>query len=87
MTGGTLTLEIGNEFLVETSTTGTGWREVLRGEAGQHDLDNLAERTLDLNALREGGRTVYVRIGDAKPDDGWGGWLGHVKLVMQRGGA
>ena len=30
---------------------------------------------------------MYVRIGDAKPDDGWGGWLGHVKLVMQRGGA
>ena len=87
VTGGSLTLEIGNEFLVETSTTGTGWREVLRGEAGQHDLDNLAERTLDLNALREGGRTVYVRIGDAKPDDGWGGWLGHAKLVMQRGGA
>ena len=27
-----------------------------------------------------------MRIGDAKPDDGWGGWLAHVKLEMERGG-
>ena len=49
---------------------------MLRGPTAEHDHDNLAERTLQLNALREGGQTVYVRLGDAKPDDGWGGWLG-----------
>ena len=85
VTGGTLTLEVGNEFLVEASTDNATWTEVLRETAQEHDLENLAERTLDLNELRGGGREVYIRLGDAKPDDGWGGWLGRVRLEMQRG--
>jgi hypothetical protein len=84
VTGGTLTLEIGNEFVVDVSTDGSTWREVLREPTQEHDQGNRAERTLDLNDLRAGGHTLYVRLGDAKPDDGWGGWLGHVKLVMRR---
>jgi hypothetical protein len=83
VTGGTLTLEIGNEDVVDVSTDGTTWHTVLQ-EAGQvHDLSNLdPPRTLNLNALRGGARTLYVRIGDSKPDDGWGGWLGHLTLQM-----
>ena len=50
------------------------------------DRGNRGERTLDLNALRAGGRTVYVRLGDSQPDDGWGGWLARVELDLQRGG-
>ena len=84
--GGTLTLEIGNEFLVEASTDNANWTTVLEETAAEHDLNNLAERTLDLNALRNGGRTVYIRLGDSHPTDGWGGWLAHLKLVMQRSG-
>jgi NPCBM-associated, NEW3 domain of alpha-galactosidase len=83
-TGGTLTLEIGNEFLVDVSTDGTQWRTVLREDRQIHDLSNLGEpmQTLDLNDLRGNSRTLYVRIGDSKTDDGWGGWLGHLALVM-----
>jgi uncharacterized repeat protein (TIGR01451 family) len=84
--GGTLTLEIGNEFLVDVSTDNSTWRTVLKEPTEEHDLNNLEPRSLDLNDLRAGSRTLYVRIGDAKTDDGWGGWLAHVKLQMVRGG-
>ena len=85
MSGGTLTLELANEFLVETSTDGSSWKEVLRQPTPEHDQNNRAEHTLQLNDLRGSGHTVYVRLGDAFPSDGWGGWLARVKLVMERG--
>jgi hypothetical protein len=87
VTGGTLTLEIGNEYLVDVSTDGQSWHTVAR-EAGEvHGLENLGNPmvTLNLNDLRAGGRTVYLRVGDSKPDDGWGGWLGHLTLEMTTG--
>jgi predicted alpha-1,2-mannosidase len=84
--GGSLTLDIGNEFLVETSTDNQTWTTALKEDGAVTDLSNREERTLDLNALRDGGRTVYVRIGDSAPADGWGGWLAHVKLDIERGG-
>jgi hypothetical protein len=82
VTGGTLSLEIGNEFLVDASTDGQTWKEVLREPTEEHDLNNLEVRDLDLNSLRGSSRTLYVRVADAKPDDGWGGWLGHLKLAF-----
>jgi hypothetical protein len=36
--------------------------------------------------LRGSGTTLYLSVGDAKPDDGWGGWLAHLKLTTQRAG-
>jgi hypothetical protein len=83
--GGTLTLDIGNQFLVETSTDNQTWTTALREDAPVRDLANRRPRTLDLNALRDGGRTVYVRLGDSQPGDGWGGWLARVTLELQRG--
>jgi hypothetical protein len=82
VTGGTLTLELGNEFLVEVSPDGSTWREVLRQPTPEHDQGNYGPRTLDLAALRGGGSTLYVRIGDAFPADGWGGWLGRLTLDL-----
>jgi hypothetical protein len=83
VTGGTLTLEIGNEYLVDVSNDGQTWRMVLKEPTEEHDLKNLdPPHALDLGALLQGSHTLYVRIGDAKPDDGWGGWLGHLTLQM-----
>jgi hypothetical protein len=47
---------------------------------------NRAWRDLDLNELRGEGRTVYLRVADSFPADGWGGWLARTRLVLQRGG-
>jgi predicted alpha-1,2-mannosidase len=80
VTGGTLTLEIGNEFLVDVSPDNATWRNVLKETSEEHDLNNRTERTLDLADLAGGASTLYVRIGDSFPSDGWGGWLGHLRL-------
>lgn len=82
VTGGTLTLHIGNEFVVKASENGTDWQEVLREPNPVHNLSNLADRTLNLTDLRTGNSPLYIRIEDAKPDDGWGGWLGRLTLTM-----
>ncbi len=58
------------------------WRR--RGEI--RDLSNRAWRELDLNTLRGQSRTLYLRVADSHPADGWGGWLARTRLALQRGG-
>ena len=85
VTGGTLTLDIGNQFLVQVSPDNQSWRTVLEASlTGDVGLRNRAERSLDLNDLRGESRTLYVRIADAYTTDGWGGWLARLSLEMQR---
>ena len=84
VTGGTLSLDIGNEFLVQASTDGSSWTTVLREGREIRDLSNRAWRDLDLNALRNGGRTVYLRVADSFTSDGWGAWVARTKVVLQR---
>ena len=79
-----MTLDMGNQFLVSASTDGATWTEVLREGREIRDLSNRQQYSLDLNALRGGGRTVYLRVQDSKPDDGWGGWVAGVRVVSQR---
>jgi predicted alpha-1,2-mannosidase len=85
VTGGTLTLDIGNQFLVDVSTDGQNWTTVLRDTAGTTDLSNLQPRSLDLNTLRAGQQTLFVRVGDARPENGWGGWLASLRLQLTTG--
>jgi uncharacterized repeat protein (TIGR01451 family) len=82
VTGGTLTLDIGNQFLVKVSTDGASWRTVLEETQNIRDLSNRQERALDLNELRGDGRDLYVWIGDSQTQDGWGAWLARLKLEM-----
>ena len=84
VTGGTLSVNIGNEFHVEASTDGSSWHTVLHEDREIRDQSNREWRDLDLNALRGGGRTVYLRFSDSFTSDGWGAWLGRTKLVLQR---
>ncbi|TDD02749.1 glycoside hydrolase family 92 protein [Nonomuraea deserti] len=84
VTGGSLTLDIANQFLVEVSEDQRTWRTVLREENDVRDRSNRAERTLDLADLRGESRTFYLRIGDSRPDDGWGSWLARVRLELTR---
>ena len=85
VTGGTLTLDIGNQFLVRASTDNATWTTVLEETRPIRDSAlNRAERTLDLNALRGAGGTLYLRIQDSQPDDGWGAWLARLQLDLER---
>jgi hypothetical protein len=70
---------------VSISSDDLTYREVRRETTEEHDLNNLdPPHELDLNTLLDGGRTLYLRIGDSFPQDGWGGWLGHLKLELTR---
>jgi hypothetical protein len=75
VTGGTVTLDIGNQFLVEQSADGSSFTEALREPGDVRDLSNLQERSFAFS-----GHTLYVRVGDARPENGWGGWLAGVKV-------
>ena len=86
VTGGSLTLDIGNQFLVQVSTDNQNWRTVAEETNNVRDLSNRAERSFDLNDLRGDGRTLYLRIADSQPPDGWGAWLARVRLGLQRAG-
>jgi predicted alpha-1,2-mannosidase len=85
VTGGTFTLHMHAEFLVRASTDNEHWTTVLRQEPPLRDGSNDADYTLDLDALRGDSRTLYLRFEDSKPDDGWGAWLSHLRLELERG--
>jgi hypothetical protein len=62
---------------------------VLREEQEIRDLstrDENAWRELDVAALADPGETLYLRIADSFPADGWGGWLARLRLELQTGG-
>jgi hypothetical protein len=86
VTGGKLTLDIGNQFLVQVSPDNQSWRTVLLADVppGDTGLRNRAERELDLNDLRGQSSTLYLRIADSHTEDGWGGWLARLTLELQR---
>lgn len=83
-TGGSINLDVGNQFLVSTSTDGVNFTTRLSEAAPVRDLSNRAYRSIDLNTARAGGSVVYVRLGDSQPADGWGAWLAHVRLDLAR---
>jgi hypothetical protein len=83
--GGTLTLDIGNQFLVRVSVDGESWNTVLEETRNVRDLSNRGERPLDLNELRGDSSTLYVWIGDSQTQDGWGAWLARLRLEMETG--
>jgi hypothetical protein len=57
-----------------TLSEGQDRRRVLEGtQTGDVGLRNRAWRSLDLNELRGASRTLYVRVGETHPPDGWQG--------------
>jgi glucuronoarabinoxylan endo-1,4-beta-xylanase len=83
---GSVSLDIGNQFLVETSADGVTWRTVLEetdtGD-GPRNLRNKRVRTVDLTELATG-HVVYIRMGDSQPADGWGGFLTRLRVDLVR---
>jgi hypothetical protein len=87
VTGGSLTIDIGAEYLVRVSSDNQTWREIARDTERITDRSNQGELPpFDLAELLQGAHTLYLRFDDSFPDDGWGAWLAHVKLELQRSG-
>ncbi len=83
VTGGSLRLDLQAEFLVQVSTDGQTWRTVLEETRRITDGSNRGWRELDVSELADPGETLYVRIADSFPEDGWGGWLARLRLELQ----
>ena len=86
VTGGSLSLEIANQFLVQVSPDGESWRTVLEETRDIRDFSNREWRALDLNELRSGGQVLYVRVADSQPQNGWGALLARLELEIEREG-
>lgn len=82
-------IHINNQFVVEASPDDARWTTVLAETEQIRDASNDAVRTVDLtpylSASTDGSpRTVYVRVSDAFPEDGWGGQTSHVTVTPTR---
>jgi NPCBM-associated, NEW3 domain of alpha-galactosidase len=78
--GGTLRLDLHNQFLVQVSADGQSWRTVLEETRRITDGSNRGWREVGPAELPPAGGPLYVRIADSFPDDGWGGWLARLRL-------
>ncbi|GAB3608320.1 hypothetical protein GCM10027414_04450 [Humibacter ginsengiterrae] len=76
-----VTLTIAQEYLVQISSNGTDWTTVLTQDQQIHDTSNQAARSIDVTPYLGQAKTVYVRVGDSFPSDGWGGLVSHVSAT------
>jgi hypothetical protein len=81
-TSGTVTLSIDNEFLVQASSDGQHWTTVLTESQQVRDGSNKADRTIDIAPFLGTDKTVYIRVADSFPQDGWGGRVSHVSVTF-----
>lgn len=72
------TLTIDNEYQVQAGSDGETWTTVLTEDQPVTDGSNKADQTIDLTSYLETDKTVYLRVSDSFPDDGWGGRVYHV---------
>ena len=88
-TAAKLTLTIDAEYLVQVSRDAKSWTTVLREDQPVTDGSNKGEQTVDLSPYLGTGvdtdNTVYVRVADSFPDDGWGGRVYHVRADLREG--
>ena len=78
----TVTLSIDNEFLVQASPDGHTWTTVLIEDRRITDGSNKADRTIDVTPFLRSDRSVFIRVGDSFPEDGWGGRVSHVAVTI-----
>ncbi|MGV3721910.1 MAG: hypothetical protein ACO1SX_13435, partial [Actinomycetota bacterium] len=72
----------GVEPLLRTVKSGAAqYREALKTDEPVRDLGNRRTHSISLAPFRTGAKPVYVRFTDRFPRDGWGAWLGRVRVL------
>jgi len=72
----------GVEPLLRTVRSGAAqYREALKADAPVRDLENRKVYSIPLDSFRTGEKPIFVRFTDRYPKDGWGAWLGRVRVV------
>jgi glucuronoarabinoxylan endo-1,4-beta-xylanase len=82
--GGTISVEMANQFKVSASTDGRTFTEVLREARPIHDGSNKAFYDFDVASLAKGGKRVYLRFEDPTVADGWGVQVSRVRATLTR---
>ncbi|WP_432973553.1 RHS repeat-associated core domain-containing protein [Dactylosporangium sp. CA-233914] len=85
-TTATLNVEIDNQYVVQLSTDNQHWREVLRETRDVRNGSNRAQWFLNLATELATSKTIYLKIGDSQPANGWGGALSRVAMEYTRAG-
>lgn len=85
-TSAQVTLTIDAEYLVQVSIDNVNWSTVLKENNPVTDGSNKGDQRIDvtpfLPAATDGARTLYMKVSDALPADGWGGRVYHVKADL-----
>lgn len=84
-TSAEVALTIDGEYLVQASPDGKNWTTVLKEDRRITDGSNKTEKTLDLTPYLGTDKTVYLRVADSFPEDGWGGRVYHVSTGFAEG--
>ena len=80
-----LKLHLANNFVIQISRDGKSWTTALNSQEffykDYHALENEAFYYFDLSPLLPSDY-VYVKLGDASPNDGWGGILRDLEVLL-----
>lgn len=84
-----ITMKLSNHYIVSASSDENTWTELMKAKEDSHDHTNQAEQTFDLASFLKdnASKVVYVKVGDASPDTGWGGAVASVSLEYGAGDA
>lgn len=82
---GKITVTVANEYVIWVSKNGANWTEKARYQKHEHNMANLGPVSFDLSEeLKDNpSKTIYLKLGDAFPNDGWGSYVQNVKVSME----
>lgn len=84
-TTGTMNLEVDNQYLIQFSSDNQTWTDVARETRDIRDGSNRRQLLFNLDSRLLTSKTIYVRISDSQPANGWGGALSRVAVDYTRG--
>jgi len=83
---GTVNLEIDNQYLIQFSSDNTNWTEIRRETRDIRDGSNRIQSISNIDSYLAASKTLYVKISDSIPSNGWGGALSRVSVEYTRSG-
>ncbi|WP_433077784.1 LamG-like jellyroll fold domain-containing protein [Dactylosporangium sp. CA-052675] len=82
----TVNVEIDNQYVIMASTDNQHWREVVRETRPIQNGSNRTQWFINLATELATSKTIYLKVGDSQPADGWGGAVSRVAMEYTRTG-
>ncbi|SNS97149.1 discoidin domain-containing protein [Actinoplanes regularis] len=81
-----ISLEVRNQYLIQFSPDNKTWTEKKRETNNVRTGENRVQWFSNITSDVAQSKTLYVKIGDSQPADGWGGALSRVAVEFERTG-